>query len=265
MAYRQHAPPAPLLFGYDPFRDLPLDHLARLIEYVVEETVVPPHRGRQAGQPPYDPRLCIKVLVYSYCVGVRSSRVMERNCRESLPYLFLTRGEAPSYRTLCTARTEQGEFLEAVWEGLFSVAAGVGLDRLGRITLDSTKLRANASPDAVVTRQEFTAVRAELERIQAEVSRLDAQEEAEGNVGAAAAATGAETAERDATQRRRRRQGWERRRGDVAAERVGRTHRTRGNAADSGTDECQDAPAGRGGHQSDPASRSGRAQASVPH
>lgn len=183
MGYRRHDPPAPLLFGYDPFRDLPLDHLARLVEHVVEETVIPPRRGRGPGQPPYDPRLCVKVLVYSYCTGVRSSRVMERHCRESLPYLFLTRGDAPSYRTLCTARTEQGELLESVWEGLFSVAAAVGLERLGRITLDSTKLRANASPEAVVTREEFAAVRAELEHIQSEVTRVDAQEATEGSAG----------------------------------------------------------------------------------
>ena len=176
--------PCPLLFGYDPFRDLPFDHLARLVEHVVEETVVPPRRGsHQPGQPPYDPRLCVKVLIYSYCIGVRSSRVMERNCKESLPYLFLTRGDAPSYRTLCTVRTEQGEFLEAVWVGLFSVAASVGIERLGRITLDGTKLRANASPEAVVRQEGYAALRQELERIQAEVARVDAQEAVAGSAG----------------------------------------------------------------------------------
>lgn len=123
------------------------------------------------------------MLVYSYCLGVRSSRVMERACRESLPYLFLTRSAAPSYRTLCTARTEQGELLEAVWIGLFQVAEAVGIARLGRITLDSTKLRAAASPEAVVTRDEYAALRAELERIQAEVARVDAQEAGEGSGG----------------------------------------------------------------------------------
>src|SRR5688572_14410194 len=181
--YRRYDPPAPLLFGYDPVRDLPPDHLARLVEQVVEATVVPPRRERGPGQPAYDPRLCVKVLIYSYCIGVRSSRVMERNCRECLPYLFLTRGDAPSYRTLCTVRTEQGEFLEAVWVGLFSVAEAVGIERLGRLTLDSTKLRANASPEAVVTQDEYAALRQELERIQAEVARVDAQEAAEGSAG----------------------------------------------------------------------------------
>lgn len=181
--FRRYDPPSPLLIGYDPFRDLPLDHLARLVEEVVEDTVTPPQRERGVGQPPYDPRLCVKVLVYSYCIGVRSSRAMERHCQESLPYLYLTRGEAPSYRTLCTARTQQGAFVEAVWLGLFSVAASCGIERLGRITVDSTKLRANASPEAVVKQEEYAALRQELERIQAEIQRIDAQEEAEGSAG----------------------------------------------------------------------------------
>jgi len=183
MSYRRYGPPQLLLIGYDPARDLPADHLARLVEQVVEQTVRPPRRDRQPGQPPYDPRLCVKVLVYGYATGVRSSRQLERHCRESLPYLFLTRGDTPSYHTLCTARTQEGEYLEAVWEGLFAVAAAVGLERLGRIVVDSTKLRADASPEAVVKRDEFAAVRAELARILAEAAQVDAREAAEGTAG----------------------------------------------------------------------------------
>ena len=183
MSYRPYPPPAPLLIGYDPFFDLPPDHLARLVDQVVEQTVRPPQRATCAGQPPYDPRLCVKVLIYSYCTGIRSSRVMERQCQESLPFLFLTRGDTPSYHTLCNARTSEGAYLEAVWEGLFAVAAGVGLERLGRITVDSSKFRADASPEAVVKREEFAAVRAELERILAQAAAADAREAAEGAVG----------------------------------------------------------------------------------
>ena len=183
MSYRHYGPPQPLLIGYDPVRDLPGDHLARLIDEVVEETVHPAPRAPQSGQPPYDPRLCIKVLIYGYATGVRSSRLLERHCRESLPYLYLTRGDTPSYHTLCTARTTEGEPLQAVWEGLFAVAAAVGLERLGRIVVDSTKIRANASPEAVVKRDEFGAVRAELERILAEAAAVDAREAQEGAPG----------------------------------------------------------------------------------
>ena len=127
MSYRSHPSPTPLLFGYDPVRDLPADHLARLVEQVVEASVSPPQRPRRRGQPAFDPRLPIKVLVYGYATGQRSSRQLERLCHESLPYLFLTRGDAPSYRTLCTVRVEQGALIEAVWVSLFAVAQAAGL------------------------------------------------------------------------------------------------------------------------------------------
>jgi transposase len=183
MSYRPYLPPTPLLFGYDPVRDLPPDHLARLVEQVVEASVTPPRRRRQPGQPAYDPRLSIKVLVYGYATGQRSSRQLERLCGESLPYLFLTRGDTPSYRTLCTVRVEQGEAIEAVWVSLFAVAQAAGLKRLGHIVVDSTKLRANASPEAVLEADEYAAVRQELAQILVEAAATDTAEEQEGRPG----------------------------------------------------------------------------------
>src|SRR4029079_15584563 len=56
MSYRLYTPPTPLLFGYDPVRDLPPDHLARLVEQVVEASVTPPRRRWRPGQTDLDPR-----------------------------------------------------------------------------------------------------------------------------------------------------------------------------------------------------------------
>jgi hypothetical protein len=113
--YREYGPPTPLLLGYDPCIELPVDHLARFVEMIVEECTRPLQKSGGKGQPQYDPRLLMKVLVYAYATGVRSSRTMERLCHESLPYLFLTRGDAPSYRTLCNARLDYRADLEEVW------------------------------------------------------------------------------------------------------------------------------------------------------
>jgi hypothetical protein len=184
MSYRYYPPAGPLLIGYDPFCDLPADHLARLVEQVVEETVTGPPPPLGPGQPPFDPRLTLKVLVYGYATGTRSSRQLERLCAESLPYLFLTRGDTPSFKTLCTVRLEETERLEQVWLGLFSVAQAVKLERLGHIVVDSTKLRADASPEAVVKAPEYEALRAELTRILEEARQVDEREAAEGRPGA---------------------------------------------------------------------------------
>jgi hypothetical protein len=180
MSYRRHDPPAPLLIGYDPFRDLPPDHLARLIEQVVEESVHPARKPSGPGQPAFDPRLCLKVLLYGYATGVRSSRRLEQLCGESLPFLFLTRGDAPCYRTLCTARKTLAAELEAVWSGLFAIAAAHGLRRLGSGVVDTTRWRANASREATVDASEFPDVLAELQRILAEAEVVDAAEERTG-------------------------------------------------------------------------------------
>ena len=178
--YREYGPPTPLLLGYDPSVDLPVDHLARFVELIVEECTRPAQRSGGKGQPQYDPRLLMKVLVYAYATGVRSSRTMERLCHESLPYLFLTRGDAPSYRTLCSARLKYRSALEEVWMAMFATASRAGIRRLGRVVLDSTKIRANASAESVVRREEYEPVLAEFSRILGEAALADEREEEEG-------------------------------------------------------------------------------------
>lgn len=181
MSYRPHSAPSPLLIGYDPLRDLPAEHVARLIERIVESVVRPPAKKSRKGQPQFDPRLCIKVLLLAYVMGVRSSRQMERLCRENLAFLFLTRGDTPSYRTLCSVRKQSKEDIERVWVALFAIAKELGMARLGRVVLDSTKILANASEESVVKTDEYAAVREELLRIIAESEQADVRDEAEGS------------------------------------------------------------------------------------
>jgi len=180
MSYRPHGAPQPLLLGYDPFRDLPADHLARLVDRVVDEVVVVPPPSKYTGQPGYNPKVCIKVLIYGYATGVRSSRQLEQLCREHLAYLFLTRGEGPGYWTLCQTRREKGEQLEAAWVGLFAVAKELGIEQLGRVVVDSSKLRANASSESVVKASQYEAMRAEVQRVLAEAEEVDRREGAQG-------------------------------------------------------------------------------------
>ena len=183
LKYRPYPPATATLFGYAPVRDLPSNPLSRLVEEVVEETVQPERGVRRAGQPAFDPRLPIKVLVYGYATGIRSSRQLERLCEESLPYLLLTRGDTPSYRTLCTVRKEKQDLMEQVWVGLFALGEAAGLKRMGRIVVDSTKLRANARGESVVKASEYEAVRQELEQVLAEAEVVDRREDSEGYSG----------------------------------------------------------------------------------
>jgi len=177
MSYRMHAAPMTGFFGYDPAQDLPPDHLARFVDCIVQESVHPPINNTRQGQPEFDPRLLAKVLLYGYATGIRSSRQLERLCNESLPFLFLTRGDTPCYRTLCTFRVKQSKLIEQAWQALFDVAGQVGLKRMGQITIDSTKILADASPEAVVKEMEYQGVKSELQRILAEAAQVDAAED----------------------------------------------------------------------------------------
>jgi transposase len=181
--YRPYPPATPSLVVRDPVVDLPADHLARLVDQVVDEAVHPPPRPPGPGQPPFDPRLTTKVLVYGYATGVRSSRRLEQLCDESLPYLFLTRGDTPSYGTLCSVRVDESERIEQVFVALFAVAQAAGMWRVGHIVVDSTKIRANASPEAVLTPDEYEPVRQELRRILQEAQVVDDREDQEGRPG----------------------------------------------------------------------------------
>ena len=176
LPYREYPPLGPSLMGYDPVLELPVDHLARLVDQIVDETVAVGGRRPKRGNVPYDPRLCLKVLVYGYALGIRSSRQLEEMCRDRLSFKLLTRGHTPSYHTLCNARVGQKDLLERVWVGLLSVAEASGIKRCGRIVVDSTKLRANASPEAVLKRDEFEPVLEEFERILGEAALVDAAE-----------------------------------------------------------------------------------------
>ena len=178
MSYRAYPQPAPRPIGYDPVRDLPSNHLAWLIESTVEDALRDqPMLPAQVGQPPFDPRLCVKVLLYGYATGIRSSRQLERNCRENLPFLLLTRGDTPSYRTLCSFRVEHEDLIEATWLQLFVVGKELGFKRMGRLVLDSSKFRADASAESVVPADEYEALRTELHLVLKQAAEADEKED----------------------------------------------------------------------------------------
>jgi len=177
MSYRAYPEPAPRPIGYDPVKDLPSNHLAWLIESTVEDALHNQGLPTHPGQRPFDPRLCAKVLLYGYATGIRSSRQLERCCRENLPFLLLTRGDTPSYRTLCSFRVEGADLLEAIWLQLFGVARELGFQRLGRIVIDSSKFLADASAESVVPADDYEALRQELRAVLQEARDTDDTED----------------------------------------------------------------------------------------
>ena len=128
---------------------LPERHLARTIDVLVEDTLdLSPILASYVGErgfPPYDPRLMLKVLLYGYATGVTSSRKLARACEQDVAMRFLTANQAPDHRSIAKFRKRHLGAFKALFVQVLQVAARAGMVSLGRVALDGSKVRANAS------------------------------------------------------------------------------------------------------------------------
>ena len=131
---------------------LPADHLVWFVIDVVDQLDLSAFRGAYRadghGRAAYDPRLLIAVLLYAYCTGLRSSRVIERRCMEDVTYRVLAGGLCPDHVTIARFRSRHAQALAGLFVASLRLCAEAGLVKLGVIALDGTKIGANASLDA---------------------------------------------------------------------------------------------------------------------
>jgi transposase len=125
------------------------DHLVYFVSDVVEQldlsAIHAVYEQERRGQPPYDPLLMTKLLVYGYCTGVFSSRKIAKRLREDIPFKVLAAGNEPDFRTISDFRKIHLEALQGLFEQVLHIAMEAGAVRLGRVSLDGTKIKANAS------------------------------------------------------------------------------------------------------------------------
>jgi transposase len=134
------------------------------------------------GHPAYPPKVMVKVLVYGYALGMRSSRQLARACRLDLGFRFLTHGLEPDFRTICRFRRRQAEQLKGLFEQTVELCVEAGLVSLGHVAVDGTKLRANRSGDTLSkllgkALQEAEAADADIEEDDAASEQGGEQEE----------------------------------------------------------------------------------------
>ena len=147
--FRSFEPDAVMLVPPSLDEWLPQNHLARFIADLVD-TELDLSRFYSAyakvkGQPPYDPRLMLRVVLYGYCVGVRSSRELERACVDVVAFRWLAAQQAPDFRSIGRFRKRHLAALGNVFLQALELCRAAGLVSLGRVALDGTKVRANAS------------------------------------------------------------------------------------------------------------------------
>jgi len=127
---------------------LPKDHLAYFIDNVVDQLdlceVFAGYEGTK-GQPPYHPEMMVKVWLYGYCVGIRSSRRLERALHEDVGFRTLSGNQQPDHWTLSEFRRRHLAALRGLFLQTVRLAQQAGMVKLGQVAIDGTKLKANAS------------------------------------------------------------------------------------------------------------------------
>jgi transposase len=127
------------------------------------------------GQPPFDPRLMVALLLYAYCSGIYSSRRIAKACGERVDFMSIVALDAPDFRTISDFRKRHLQALRALFTQVLKLCETAGLVKLGHVALDGTKIKANASKHKAMSYARMEARAAELE---AEVAKWLAAAEA---------------------------------------------------------------------------------------
>lgn len=147
--YRPYEPEQMLLLPPSLKDWLPAGHLAHFISSVVETLDLSPilstYEAEERGYPPYHPTMLVKVIVYGYCIGVASSRKMQRRLEEDVAFRMLAANNRPDFRTIAEFRRRHLRALDELFLAVLRLCQEAGLVRLGHVAFDGTKMKANAS------------------------------------------------------------------------------------------------------------------------
>jgi transposase len=177
--YKTYLPDQDLLLPPS-LRDwLPENHLAYCVSDVVDQldlsTIEAVYEKEDRGQPPYHPRMMTKILLYGYCVGVFSSRRIQKRLEEDVAFRVLAAGNQPDFRTIADFRKLHLQALEKLFQQVLRLVLEVGALKLGRVALDGSKVKANASKHKAMS---YGRMEESEKRLREEVKRLMKQAEA---------------------------------------------------------------------------------------
>jgi transposase len=177
--YRSYLPEQDLLLPPSLRQWLADEHLVYFVSDVVDQldlsAIHAVYEKEKRGQPPYDPRLMTKLLVYGYCTGVYSSRRMQKRLQEDIPFKVLAAGNEPDFRTISDFRKMHIEVLQNLFEQVLAMALECGAIKLGRVSLDGTKVKANASKHKAMS---YGRMKEKQQQLKEEVKQLLEQAEA---------------------------------------------------------------------------------------
>jgi transposase len=179
-SYRPYMPDQGLLLPTSLSEWLPEDHLAYFISDAVDAMDLDAFHARYEGdgrrRQPFDPRMMVKVLIYGYASGVFSSRKVARKLHEDVAFRMLCANNYPAHRTIREFRQLHLKEFSALFVQVVKLAREAGLLSLGRVGVDGTKIKANASKHKAMS---YARMQEEEARLKREIAGLLKQAEAQ--------------------------------------------------------------------------------------
>jgi len=178
-SYRPWSPDDPYLLPPDPRAWLPEGHLAHFVLEVVEKLDISAiadaiQAKDPRGERPFAPRMMLALLVYGYCTGVFSSRKIERKTHEDVAFRYLAGSQHPHFSTICEFRRVHLDAIAALFVQIVQISRRAGLAKLGHVSLDGSKVQANASKHKAMS---YDRMVEEEKRLGAEIEALLARGE----------------------------------------------------------------------------------------
>jgi len=181
--YRPYEPNQSFLLPPSPLDWLPAGHLARFILDVVERLNLSAIHGyyerEQRGYPPHHPRMMVALLLYGYCVGVPSSRKIEKRTHEDVAFRVIAGNTHPDHCCISDFRRIHLNALAELFLQVLRLCQKAGLVKLGHVALDGTKMKANASKHKAMSYERMKKDEEKLRQKVAELMRAAEQADAE--------------------------------------------------------------------------------------
>ena len=148
---------------------LPETHLSRFLVDVVSEldlsAIYKSYEEKDGcGQAAYGPAMMVRLLLYGYATGVYSSRKIEKRTYEDLAFRYLSGDQHPDHATLAEFRKRHLEALAGLFTQALLLCAEAGLVKLGHVSIDGTKIKANASKHKAMSYKRMNETEARLEQ-----------------------------------------------------------------------------------------------------
>ncbi len=171
--FRPYCPNQGLLLPPDMKDWLPEGHLAHHVSDLVDDldlgVFYAPYEGDGRRKSPYEPRMMLKVLIYGYATGVFSSRGLARKLEEDVAFRVLAAGNFPNHRTICEFRRRHLSDFKRLFVEMVRLACELGVANFGKLSIDGTKVRPNASKRKAMS---YGRMREEERRLESEIGLL---------------------------------------------------------------------------------------------